>query len=48
MFLLETAYVAVLTDDVFGAPSCIHLSFATSEEFIKKKRLKESQMLLQS
>ncbi|WP_338812483.1 pyridoxal phosphate-dependent aminotransferase [Bernardetia sp. Wsw4-3y2] len=36
MFLLETAHVAVVMGDAFGAPSCIRLSFATSEELIKK------------
>jgi len=36
MFLLETAHVAVVMGDAFGAPSCVRLSFATSEELIKK------------
>ena len=36
MFLLETAHVAVVMGDAFGASSCIRLSFATSEELIKK------------
>lgn len=36
MFLLETAHVAVVMGDAFGAPDCIRLSFATSEELIKK------------
>ncbi|AFM03290.1 aspartate/tyrosine/aromatic aminotransferase [Bernardetia litoralis DSM 6794] len=36
MFLLETANVAVVMGDAFGAPNCIRLSFATSEELIKK------------
>ncbi|WP_338768019.1 pyridoxal phosphate-dependent aminotransferase [Bernardetia sp. ABR2-2B] len=36
MFLLETAHVAVVMGDAFGAPNCIRLSFATSEEMIEK------------
>ncbi len=36
MFLLEEANVAVVMGDAFGAPSCIRLSFATSEDLIKK------------
>lgn len=35
MFLLETANVAVVMGDAFGAPNCVRLSFATSEELIK-------------
>lgn len=36
MFLLEKAHVAVVMGDAFGSPSCIRLSFATSEELIQK------------
>ena len=36
MFLLEEAHVAVVMGDAFGAPSCIRLSFATSEDLIQK------------
>ena len=32
MFLLEKAHVATVTGDAFGAPNCIRLSYATSNE----------------
>ena len=34
MYLLETAHVATVAGDPFGAPECIRLSYATSEENI--------------
>lgn len=34
MFILETAHVACVGGDAFGAPGCIRLSYATSDENI--------------
>lgn len=34
MYLLHTAHVAVVTGEAFGAPNCIRISFATSEEVL--------------
>ena len=44
MFLLEEAHVAVVMGDAFGAPDCIRLSFATSEDLIQKavERIKKA------
>lgn len=36
MFLLEEAHVACVGGDAFGAPGCIRLSYATSDENITK------------
>lgn len=36
MYLLETAHVACVGGDAFGAPECIRFSFATSDDNIKK------------
>ncbi len=36
MFILDEAHVAVVGGDAFGAPGCIRLSYATSDENIKK------------
>lgn len=36
MFLLEEAHVACVGGDAFGAPGCIRLSYATSDENINK------------
>ncbi len=36
MYLLETAHVACVGGDAFGAPDCIRFSFATSDENIVK------------
>ena len=35
LFLLESAHVAVVSGDAFGAPECIRISYASSEEEIK-------------
>jgi aspartate aminotransferase len=35
MFLLEEAHVACVGGDAFGAPGCIRISYATSDENIK-------------
>lgn len=35
LFLLECAHVAVVSGDAFGAPECIRISYASSEEEIK-------------
>lgn len=44
MYLLEYANVATVTGDAFGDPKCLRLSYATSEEQLKKalKRIKEA------
>ncbi len=44
MYLLETAYVACVGGVAFGAPNCIRMSYATSDENIEKamSRLKEA------
>lgn len=43
MFLLEKAHVATVTGDAFGAPNCIRLSYATSNEKLIEamRRIKE-------
>jgi len=35
MYLLETAHVACVGGDSFGAPDCIRMSYATSDEKLK-------------
>jgi len=42
LFLLEKANVATVTGEAFGAPNCIRLSYASSQENLKKaiKRIK--------
>jgi aspartate aminotransferase len=44
MYLLAEANVATVTGDAFGNPSCIRLSYATSEDQLKEaiKRIKEA------
>lgn len=43
MFLLEEANVATVTGDAFGAPNCIRMSYAASEEQLREaiRRIKE-------
>lgn len=43
MFLLEEANVATVTGDAFGAPNCIRMSYAASEEQLREaiKRIKK-------
>ncbi len=36
MYILEEAHVACVGGDAFGAPGCIRLSYATSDENITK------------
>jgi aspartate aminotransferase len=36
MYLLDEALVAVVTGEAFGAPNCIRISYATSEEVLKE------------
>ena len=36
LFLLEVANVASVTGDAFGAPNCIRLSYAASEEKLRE------------
>lgn len=44
LYLLEKANVATVTGDAFGAPDCIRISYAASEEEIREaiKRIKEA------
>lgn len=44
MYLLEVGHVAIVGGDAFGAPDCIRLSYATSEECIIEavKRIKDA------
>ncbi|MFA7227377.1 MAG: aminotransferase class I/II-fold pyridoxal phosphate-dependent enzyme, partial [Dysgonamonadaceae bacterium] len=44
MYLLEEGHVACVGGAAFGAPTCIRLSYATSEENIAKaiNRIKEA------
>ncbi|MDR2680836.1 MAG: aminotransferase class I/II-fold pyridoxal phosphate-dependent enzyme, partial [Tannerella sp.] len=44
MYLLESAHVATVGGAAFGAPECIRLSYATSDENIIEalKRIKEA------
>jgi aspartate aminotransferase len=44
MYLLETAHVAVVGGDAFGAPTCIRISYATSDDLLVEavKRIKEA------
>ncbi|MDA9773038.1 aminotransferase class I/II-fold pyridoxal phosphate-dependent enzyme, partial [Flavobacteriaceae bacterium] len=36
LFLLEEANVATVTGDAFGAPNCIRISYAASEDLLRK------------
>jgi aspartate aminotransferase len=36
LYLLEEAHVATVTGDAFGAPSCIRISYAASEEQLRE------------
>lgn len=36
MFLLNKAHVSVVTGDAFGAPNCIRISYAASDEHLKE------------
>jgi aspartate aminotransferase len=44
MYLLETARVATVGGDAFGAPDCIRISYATSDDLLVEaiKRIKEA------
>ena len=44
MYLLEKAHVAVVGGEGFGAPDCLRLSYATSEEELVEavRRIKEA------
>jgi aspartate aminotransferase len=39
-WLLEEAHVAVVTGEPFGAPTCIRISYATSEENLREALLR--------
>ena len=44
MYILNEAHVSLVTGDAFGAPNCVRLSFAASDEQLKEavKRIKEA------
>jgi len=44
LYLLEEAHVATVTGDAFGAPNCIRISYAASEEQLREamKRIKKA------
>lgn len=44
MYLLDEALVALVTGEAFGAPNCIRISYATSEEILSKamSRIREA------
>lgn len=44
MYILNDAHVSLVTGEAFGAPSCVRLSFAASDEQLKEaiRRIKES------
>ncbi|QDH78063.1 pyridoxal phosphate-dependent aminotransferase [Echinicola soli] len=44
LYILNTAHVSVVTGAAFGAPNCVRLSYAASEEDLKEalKRIKEA------
>ena len=44
MYLLDVAHVALVTGAAFGAPNCVRISYAASEENLKEavKRIKEA------
>ena len=48
MFLLEKARIAVVGGDAFGAPSCIRISYANSDDLLAEavKRMKKALELL--
>ena len=48
MFILEEAHVSIVTGDAFGAPECIRLSYAASEETLLEaiSRIKKAVPLL--
>jgi aspartate aminotransferase len=36
MYLLHHAHVSMVTGEAFGAPTCVRMSYATSDEKIKE------------
>ena len=48
LYLLDTAQVAVVGGDAFGAPECIRISYATSDDLLVEavKRIKSALALL--
>ena len=44
MYLLNDAYVALVSGAAFGTPSCVRISYAASEENLKEaiERIKKS------
>jgi aspartate aminotransferase len=45
LYLLEKAHVATVTGDAFGDPNCIRISYATSEDQIKKAMVRVAKAL---
>jgi len=45
MYLLQEAWVAVVTGDAFGDPNCIRISYAASEETLKEAMRRIAQAL---
>jgi len=43
-YILDTAFVAIVSGEAFGNPDCIRLSYATSEKDLieASKRIKEA------
>lgn len=48
MYLLNEAHVAIVTGEAFGAPNCVRISYATSEDKLTEacKRIKEALLKL--
>ncbi|MDQ3395467.1 MAG: aminotransferase class I/II-fold pyridoxal phosphate-dependent enzyme, partial [Bacteroidota bacterium] len=48
MYILNKAHVSLVTGDAFGAPECVRISFAASEEQLREalKRMKEAMLKL--
>jgi aspartate aminotransferase len=44
MYLLEVGHVAMVSGDAFGAPECVRISYATSEDQLREaaRRIKEA------
>ena len=47
MYLLEVAHVATVGGDSFGAPECIRLSYATSDENLTEAMRRITEALAQ-
>ena len=49
MFILNDAYVALVSGEAFGSPNCVRISYAANEENLIEavKRMKKSLAKLQ-